>query len=167
MLAHEQTAIALEEMLRQRGLTIATAESCTGGAVAATLALIPGASDLLLGGVVAYSPAVKVALLGVPQAIVDTVGVVSEACAVAMAQGARQVCGSDLALATTGIAGPTGAEPGKPVGTVFLACAWGAGTRCIHRSYHGSRAAIIAAAVGDALALAQVVVAEELRTAGA
>ncbi len=144
---------ALGVALRARGLTIATAESCTGGAVAAALAATPGASDYLHGGVVAYSAAVKVALLGVPQALIDGEGVVSAACALAMARGALATCGSDLAVATTGIAGPTGAEPGKPVGTVFIAVATAADATCRRMDYTGTRAAIIAAAVRDALGL--------------
>ena len=125
-----ELARALGTTLRARGLTIATAESCTGGALAAAITAIPGASDYYPGGIVSYSAAVKAALLGVSQAIIDGEGVVSEACALAMARGARQVCGSDLALATTGIAGPGGAEPGKPVGLVYIALAWDTGATC-------------------------------------
>ena len=149
----EELSRELGAMLRARGLTIATAESCTGGAVAAALAAIPGASEYLRGGVVAYSAAVKVALLGVPAAIIDGDGVVSAACAQVMARGARVACGADIAIATTGIAGPGGAEPGKPVGTVFLAVSWPEGTTSREMFYTGDRAAIIAAAVRDALEL--------------
>ncbi|HEY8597004.1 MAG TPA: CinA family protein [Thermomicrobiales bacterium] len=147
--------------LRARGLTIATAESCTGGAVAAALAAIPGASEYLRGGVVAYSAAVKTALLGVPAAIIDADGVVSAACAQAMARGGCAACGADIAVATTGIAGPGGAEPGKPVGTVFLAVACPAGTTSREMFYTGDRAAIIAAATRDALGMAREVVSRE------
>lgn len=147
--------------LRARGLTIATAESCTGGAVAATLAAIPGASDYLRGGVVAYSVAVKSALLGVPATIVEGDGVVSAACAEAMACGARRACGAEIAIATTGIAGPGGAESGKPVGTVFLAVAQATGTTSRKMFYTGDRAAIIAAATRDALGMAKEVVSRE------
>ncbi len=160
MVEHEAIAQQLETTLRQRGQTIATAESCTGGALAATLAALPGASDVLLGGVVAYNAAIKVALLGVPTAVITAEGVVSERCALAMAAGARRVCGADLAIATTGIAGPTGAEPGKPLGTVYIAVAWATGSICRRHQYAGPRATVIAAAVGDALALAQEVVAQ-------
>lgn len=139
--------------LRARGLTIATAESCTGGAVTMALALTPGASEYLRGGVVAYSVAVKTALLGVPAALIAGEGVVSAACAEAMARGARSACDADIAIATTGIAGPGGAEPGKPVGTVFLAVARAAGTTSRKMFYTGERAAIIAAATRDALKL--------------
>ena len=148
----------LGEALRERGLTIATAESCTGGGVAAALTAIAGSSAYFVGGAVAYSAATKAALLGVPQAIIDEErggdGVVSAACALAMATGAQRVFGTDLAIATTGIAGPGGAEPGKPVGLVHLAVAVGDATHARHTVYEGDRAAVIAAATHDALALA-------------
>ena len=154
----EALSRALGAALRARGLMIATAESCTGGAVAAALAAIPGASEYLRGGIVAYSAAVQVALLGVPGAIIDGDGVVSGACAQAMARGARVACGADIAVATTGIAGPGGAEPGKPVGTVFLAVAWATDTTAREMFYTGDRAAIIAAATRDALGMAKEIV---------
>lgn len=141
------------ERLRERGLTIATAESCTGGAVAAALATIPGASDYLRGGVIAYHAEVKERLLGVPAALIADEGVVSDACALAMARGARAACGADIGVATTGIAGPGGAEPGKPVGLVHLAVAWPDGEHARHKVYPGDRAAVIGAAVFDALEL--------------
>src|SRR3954453_16031802 len=150
-----EAARALGKTLRERHLTITTAESCTGGAIAAVITAIPGASDYFPGSIVAYSAAVKAALLGVPQAIIDGEGVVSEACALAMACGARTACSSDLALATPGIAGPGGAEPGKPVGLVYIALAWDAGTSCRRPIFPGERAAVIAAATRVALDLAR------------
>ena len=149
-----ENARALGAALRARGLTIATAESCTGGAVAAALTAVAGSSAYFPGGVVAYSAAIKAAILGVPQAIIAGEGVVSAACALAMAEGVRRVCGTDLAIATTGIAGPAGAEPGKPVGLVHLAVAWRGGGHSRRAVYPGDRAAVIAAAVADALTLA-------------
>ncbi|MEM6327861.1 MAG: nicotinamide-nucleotide amidohydrolase family protein, partial [Bacteroidota bacterium] len=115
------------EMLRARGRTIALAESCTGGAIAARLTRISGASDYLVGGVVAYSNAIKQGLLGVSDDDLETHGAVSEPVALAMARGARARLGADLGLATTGIAGPTGGTPDKPVGTVWIAAStpWG------------------------------------------
>lgn len=149
---------ALGEALRERGLTIATAESCTGGGVAAAITAIAGSSAYFVGGAVTYSAATKAAILGVPQAIFDEErggdGVVSAACALAMARGARRVFGTDLAIATTGIAGPGGAEPGKPVGLVHFAVALGEATFARHTVYAGDRAAVIAAATHDALAFA-------------
>ena len=107
-----------------------------------------------LGGAVTYSIASKAAVLGVPRAIIDGDGVVSAPCALAMAQGARRVFAADLAIATTGIAGPGGAEPGKPVGLVYIAVAWGDGAHIHHAVYSGDRAAVISAAARDGLTLA-------------
>lgn len=152
--ATEDCSRSLGALLMERGLTIATAESCTGGAVAAALTAIAGSSAYFVGGAVTYSAASKIAILGVSQEIVAAEGVVSTACALAMARGARRVFGTDLAIATTGIAGPSGAEPGKPVGTVHLAIAYGDTAHARHAVYPGDRAAIIAAATRDALAFA-------------
>ena len=163
MVGRDIAALArtLGEGLRTRGLTIATAESCTGGAVAAALATIPGASDYLRGGVIAYHAEVKAGLLGVPADVITRDGVVSEACALAMARGARVACGADIGIATTGIAGPGGAEPGKPVGLVWLAIAWPGGTYARHTGYPGDRMAVIGAAAIDALRLIEEVVGRE------
>lgn len=150
-------ARAVGERLRARGLTIATAESCTGGAVAAALAAVPGASDYLRGGIIAYHTDIKRELLRVPASLLAEEGVVSAACALAMAQGVRAACAADVGIATTGIAGPGGAEPGKPVGLVHLAVAWSGGSAARHATYPGDRAAVIAAAVAAALELIRVV----------
>ena len=105
--------------------TLAAAESCTGGAFGAAVTDVPGASAYFLGGVVAYSNASKVRDLGVPQALIDARGAVSEEVAVAMAEGAVARFGADIGVGITGIAGPGGAVPGKPVGTVCVAVASG------------------------------------------
>lgn len=110
---------------RAAGLRLATAESCTGGQVAARLTAIAGASEVFRGGVVAYDNAVKTGVLGVPADRIAAHGAVSEPVARAMAEGARKVLGADLAVATTGIAGPGGGTPEKPVGTVDVAVADG------------------------------------------
>ena len=110
-------------LLRQRGQTLSVAESCTGGGLGAELAAIPGASDVFLGGVIAYANAVKQALLGVPAELLEAHGAVSEPVAQAMAQGARCATGADWALAVSGIAGPGGGGPEKPVGLVHIAVA--------------------------------------------
>ena len=150
----------LGELLRARGLPLATAESCTGGAVAAALTAVAGSSDYFPGGVAAYGLGAKERLLGVPGAILRgdaAPGAVREACAVAMARGARLALRADLALSTTGIAGPGGAEPGKPVGLVFIALAWGEGEGeavCRRMVFAGGRAGVIARATREALALA-------------
>jgi nicotinamide-nucleotide amidase len=108
------------DLLRERGLTLGTAESCTGGLVAARLTDVPGASDVFRGGLVAYANEVKEARLGVPGAVLAAHGAVSAETAAAMAHGARSVLGVDVAVAVTGVAGPGGGTPEKPVGLVFL-----------------------------------------------
>lgn len=107
------------DLLRRHGLTMATAESCTGGGIAARMTSVPGSSDYFRGGIVAYQADVKESLLGVRPETIGRRGVVSRETAVEMARGARRVLGADCALSTTGIAGPGGAEPGKPVGTIW------------------------------------------------
>ncbi|MBU1326120.1 MAG: CinA family protein [Alphaproteobacteria bacterium] len=105
---------------RARGLTLATAESCTGGLVAAALTGPPGASDVLDGGVVTYSNAAKTRMLGVPADLISRHGAVSEEVAEAMARGARERGGVDLAVSVTGVAGPGGGSAHKPVGLVWF-----------------------------------------------
>jgi nicotinamide-nucleotide amidase len=108
--------------LRARGHTLATAESLTCGLVAATLAEVPGASDVLRGGLAAYASEVKVSVLGVDETLVERFGVVSPQCAEAMAVAARLLFAADWAVSTTGVAGPDRQE-GHPIGTVFVAVA--------------------------------------------
>lgn len=119
----ESLAAEVLDRLRAREETLAVAESCTGGLLGARLTAIAGASDVFLGGIVSYADAVKTGLLDVPPEAVAAEGAVSEAVARAMARGARDRLGADWALAVTGIAGPGGARPGKPVGTLHLALA--------------------------------------------
>ena len=114
------TAELVLELLRARNLTLATAESCTGGLVAARLTDVPGSSDVFVGSVVAYSNDVKLAQLGVPATVLAEHGAVSEQAAAAMAHGARSRLGADVAVAVTGIAGPGGGTDEKPVGLVLL-----------------------------------------------
>lgn len=115
-------------LLLERGRTIATAESCSGGLVAERITSVPGASGYFLGGVVAYADAAKAALLGVPEAMLRQHGAVSDPVARAMAEGARARFGADLGVATTGISGPGGGTPEKPVGLVHVALAHPGGT---------------------------------------
>jgi len=119
-------------LLRERGKTLAVAESCTGGLVAQKLTDVPGSSAYFLGGVVAYSDASKRALLGVPAELLAAHGSVSDEVARAMAEGARARFGADLSVATTGISGPGGGSPEKPVGLVHIALADGARTHADH-----------------------------------
>jgi len=124
-----QLEAVLGELLLEKGATVATAESCTGGQVAQKLSSIPGASRYFLGGIVAYSNDVKHKLLGVPKETLDTHGAVSEETARAMAEGTCRATGADYGIATTGVAGPGGGSPEKPVGTVWLGLATPEGTK--------------------------------------
>jgi nicotinamide-nucleotide amidase len=116
-------AETLLQSLRRRRLKLATAESCTGGLIAGLLTEIAGSSDVVERGFVVYSNEAKMALLGVPESVIAAHGAVSEVTARAMAEGALQNSLADIAISVTGIAGPGGGSPGKPVGLVHLACA--------------------------------------------
>ncbi len=134
-------AAELVALLTARGLSVATAESLTGGAVCAELVSVPGASAVVRGGVVAYAPDVKRDALGVPGELIADVGTVDAAVARAMAAGVRERLAADVGLATTGNAGPDPSE-GKPVGRVHVAVATAAGTRDWVLDLAGDRAAI-------------------------
>ena len=123
MPAFEDAARRVLDAARARGVRIATAESCTGGLVAGALTAIAGSSDVVEAGVVTYSNAAKTALLGVPADLIARHGAVSAQTARAMAQGALERTGADLSVAVTGIAGPGGGTPDKPVGLVYFATA--------------------------------------------
>ena len=116
-------AIALVALLKQKGLTVSTAESCTGGLIASTIVDVPGASAVFPGGAVTYASSVKTALLGVPEELIRERGVVSSDVAAAMAEGARKRFGTDLAVSVTGVAGPDGGTPETPVGCVYIGVA--------------------------------------------
>jgi nicotinamide-nucleotide amidase len=140
------------------GLTLGTAESLTGGLLVEHLVRVPGASAVLRGAVVAYAPEVKREVLGVPATVLDQHGTISAACARAMAAGVRRVLACDVAIATTGVAGPDPSE-GHPPGTVHVAVEWGAGAgeevstdRAF--TFHGSRVRIRSQAVHEGLLLA-------------
>ncbi len=141
------------EVCRARGLSLATAESCTGGLVSGRLTSVPGASDVFRGGVVAYSDDLKTRLLGVPEAVLREHGAVSAETAAAMARGARERLGADVALAVTGVAGPGGGTPESPVGLVFLHAAGPEGERTVEFSFPGDRQAIRARTAVAALHL--------------
>jgi nicotinamide-nucleotide amidase len=129
----EELAAVIIRLLTDRGRTLTLAESCTGGCIAHQLTNVPGASAVLLGGVVAYSNEVKQKLLGVRSEMLAEHGAVSEPVARQMAEGARWHIGTDYALSVTGIAGPSGGSEAKPVGTVFIALAGPTGTTVVHR----------------------------------
>ncbi len=129
MIDQETKAAALRvfDLCRERKLTLATAESCTGGLVAAAITDIPGSSDVFDRGFVTYSNEAKQVLLGVGRDLIAEHGAVSAQCAKAMAQGALNAAGTSIAVSITGVAGPGGGSPEKPVGLVFMACADRAG----------------------------------------
>lgn len=141
------------DLLRRRTQRLAVAESCTGGMLGARLTAVPGASDTFVGGVIAYSDRVKTALLEVPQATLDQHGAVSEPTVRAMAEGAARAFGVECALAVTGIAGPAGGTPEKPVGFVWLAARYGGETRARQRQFLGARDEIRARSAQAALDL--------------
>jgi nicotinamide-nucleotide amidase len=147
-------AAALLAALQGRGVTLATAESCTGGLIAAALTAIPGSSATVLAGYVTYSNEAKTRMLGVPEATLASVGAVSEPVARHMAEGALRDAGAGLAVSCTGIAGPGGATAEKPVGLVFIGCArHGMETLVERHVFPGGRDAVRAATVDAAFAL--------------
>jgi PncC family amidohydrolase len=123
------------------GLTVATAESCTGGLVGHLITAIPGSSSYYRGGFVTYADAVKVRLLGVPTAVLERHGAVSAQVAKAMAEGARASIGADLAVAVTGVAGPAGGSEAKPVGLTYVAVAGPRGSEVRRYQWTGDRPA--------------------------
>jgi nicotinamide-nucleotide amidase len=138
---------------RGQGMRLAVAESCTGGLVGARLTEVPGSSDVFVGGVIGYDNALKIDLLGVSPALLDQHGAVSEPVARAMAEGAARRFGVGAAISVTGIAGPAGGSPEKPVGTVWIGC-WYKGTVEARRSiFPGSRQEVRARAAQAALFL--------------
>ena len=145
---------ALGLSLVKKDLTMAVAESCTGGALGAALVARPGASAFFLGGVQTYSNAAKVQLLGVEEALISEFGAVSEEVAVSMAQGVRKKFGADLGVAITGIAGPDGGSEEKPVGTVYMACDSPSGVLCVRHQFGRDRTRNLAMSVRSAAQLA-------------
>jgi nicotinamide-nucleotide amidase len=130
---------------------LATAESCTGGLLSSTLTDVPGSSEWYAGSIVAYSNEVKTNVLGVPQEILEKHGAVSEPVVLAMAENVLKVIGADLSVAISGIAGPSGGTPEKPVGTVWMAWAWPGGSRAKSFSFNGDRTAVKEQAVMSAI----------------
>jgi len=156
--ADADQAQALAQQLRallgeQTDITLATAESCTGGNVAARITSVSGSSAYFQGGIVSYANDVKERMLGVPGSVLENPGAVSEECARAMAEGARDRLGATLAVSTTGIAGPEGGTARKPVGLVYIGLAAGSRTQVERNVFTGDRATVIAAATRRALEL--------------
>jgi len=155
--AKKEGRLQLEEQviarLVEKGRTVAVAESCTGGLIGHRLTEVPGSSAAFVGGVIAYHDAVKQRVLGVPAEILERQGAVSEATALAMAEGARRLLGADVAVAVTGIAGPSGGTDDKPVGLTYVALADPGSTACERHLWQGERAANKESSAEAALAL--------------
>ncbi len=149
----------LVSMLCARGLKIAAAESCTGGLVAGKITEVPGCSSVFLGGVVSYAYEVKERVLGVSGALLAEKGAVCAEVAAQMARGVRTLTGADVAVATTGVAGP-GPSEGKPAGLVYIAVSCGEKTAIAENRFHGTREEVRAQAVEKALTMAAEIISE-------
>lgn len=148
----------------QQEITVATAESCTGGNVAGRITRIAGSSAYMMGGIVSYSNDAKANLLGVSRDVLENPGAVSEECAAQMAEGARRALDATFAVSTTGIAGPSGGTARKPVGLVYIGVGGPGGTAVEEHHFSGDRAQVIESATVRALEM--LVVAVRDRPAG-
>lgn len=151
--ADENLESVVLSMLRQRALTLATAESCTGGWLGQRLTSIPGASDVYLGGVVSYSNALKSSMLGVSAETLESVGAVSEECAREMAIGAQRATNADITVSITGVAGPGGGTDEKPVGLVYIGVATPTGVEAHRFQFPGTRDTVRLRSTQSALVL--------------
>ena len=151
--AEMTTAEKLVKALIDKKLTCATAESCTGGGVGYAVTGVPGSSAVFMGGIISYDNSVKHCVLGVPKEVLSTKGAVSSECAAAMAEGARRLLNTDLAVSITGIAGPGGGSAEKPVGLIWFGLASKSGTITEKMIFPGDREAVRAAAIEHALNL--------------
>lgn len=149
----ERAAHRVVERAVRSGKKVATAESCTGGLVCGAITDVAGSSDALVGGVVSYANEVKEHVLGVPASVLASVGAVSEETARAMANGVRELLHADVAVSTTGVAGPGGGSADKPVGTVWFGISNADGTRAYLEHFDGNRSEVRNQAVGFALRL--------------
>lgn len=123
--------ILLGRMLKEKHLSLSVAESCTGGNISRLITSVPGASGYYLGGVTSYANSVKENVLGVPEDVIARFGAVSSECVACMAEGVRKLTGSDVSVATSGVAGPGGGTPEKPVGLVWIGVSSPRGTRTL------------------------------------
>ena len=151
----------LQDLALERDLPVGTAESCTGGLIGHTLTGISGSSAYYRGGVISYSDELKADLLGVPERLLEDHGAVSEAVAVAMADGSRERLGVDYAVSVTGVAGPGGGTETKPVGLTWVAVAGPRGARARRHQWHGARSSNKEHSAAAALELLLEVVGEE------
>ena len=149
----ESTAATLVALLRAKGMTCATAESCTGGGIGSAITSVPGSSEVYLGGVVSYSNQVKNEVLGVSAESLEKYGAVSPQVAEEMAAGARRLMRADVAVSVTGIAGPGGGSDEKPVGLVWFGLAAPDRVRSEKKFFQGDRASVRAQAVVHALGM--------------
>ncbi len=147
------TAEILVQVLKEKNMTCATAESCTGGGVGYTITGVSGASAVFWGGVISYDNSVKRDLLGVPEEVLLTKGAVSPECAAAMAEGARRLLKTDFAVSLTGVAGPGGGSAEKPVGLVWFGLSSPSGVVTENKIFPGDREAVRTAAIEYALNL--------------
>ncbi|SDB05668.1 nicotinamide-nucleotide amidase [Pseudidiomarina indica] len=147
----QELAVDLSQWLLQRGWQVVTAESCTGGGIGYAMSAIAGSSNWFAGGFITYSNELKQRLVGVPATTLSRYGAVSAETAAAMAQGALQHSGADLAIAVTGVAGPSGGTPEKPVGLVWFGLAWAEHCITWSQQFEGDRAAIREATIAEAL----------------
>lgn len=138
----DELAPRVIEIFREKGLSLALAESCTGGMIAETITNVAGASDIFYGSAVTYVNSAKEHILGVAHETLEKHGAVSSECAEEMACGARRVYGADVAMSVTGIAGPGGGSEAKPVGTVWFGLATKDGAETFRRRFDGDRAAV-------------------------
>ena len=141
----------LAQALKERGLVCATAESCTGGLIGAALTAVSGSSEWYVGGVISYANSVKTGLLGVDEAALEAQGAVSEPVVRGMALGACRVTGADVACAVSGVAGPGGGTPEKPVGTVWIGWSKHGETRAQKFYFSGDRDSVRAQTVTEAI----------------
>ena len=142
MIPHNTQIERLVQILKDKRMTIATAESCTGGLLGKRITDVPGASAVYPGGVISYSNRIKHAVLGVDQALLDELGPVSEPVARQMAEGVRKVIGAELGVSVTGIAGPDSDETGRPVGLVYICASDGLTTVAREYRFDGDRTAV-------------------------
>lgn len=149
----DETAAKLVAMLREKNLTLATAESCTGGGVGHAVTAVPGSSDVYLGGVVSYSNDVKERVLNVSSETLKSYGAVSQQTASAMAQGVRMLIGSDIAVSITGIAGPASDDTNKPVGLVYIGVSYRDKITVKENHFSGSREVVRDQSILEALCM--------------
>ena len=147
------TAERLVKVLAEKKMTCATTESCTGGGVGHAITAVSGSSAVFWGGIISYDNSVKHGVLGVPEEVLATKGAVSSECAAAMAEGARRLLKTDLAVSITGIAGPGGGSAEKPVGLVWFGVASTSGTITEKKVFPGDRESVRTAAIEHALKL--------------